>query len=207
MRRYIALALSAALVASACAFLEEQFNETVREVKEEKGLDLNSPAQVAGASLFASEEEGEQLKAARTVQRIFNEQRGDNELDSGDPVKARKHYETALNWTNRNDDRNRNAINEKVADTYLEQTGRGGFNTLDDPAVRRGIRNAETTYSNLAENAKDPVRQSNLLYKKAVAQLNGRSDADHCATLGQALRANPNNDQARYLSRRDCGTP
>lgn len=205
--RYVALALSAALVASACDFLEEQFNETVREVKEEKGIDLNSPAQVAGASLFANEEEGEQLKAARSVQRVFNEQRGDNEMiGNGDPVKARKHYETALNWTNRNDSRNRNAINEKVADTYLEQTGRGGFNTLDDPAVRRGIRNAETTYSNLAESTKDPVRQSNLLYKKAVAQLNGRSDADHCVTLAQALRANPANDQARYLSRRDCGT-
>jgi hypothetical protein len=196
-----------ALLASACDFLEEQFNETVREVKEEKGLDLNSPAQVAGASLFASEEEGEQLKAARTVQRIFNEQRGDNEMENGDPAKARKHYETALNWTNRNDKRNRDAINEKVADTYLEQTGRGGPTTLDDPALRRGIQNAETTYANLAGEAKDPVRLSNLLYKKAVAQLNGRSSADHCVTLGQALRANPNNDRAKYLSRRDCGTP
>lgn len=207
MRRYLGLALTAALLATGCDLLEEQFNDTVREVKEEKGIDLNSPAQVAGASLFASDEEGEQLKAARTVQRIFNEQRGDNEMESGDPTKARKHYETALDWTNRNDRRNRDAINEKVADTYIEQIGRGGRNTLDDPSVRRGIQNAETTYANLAAEAKDPVRLSTLLYKKALAQLNGRLEADHCVTLGQALRANPNNDQAKYLSRRDCGTP
>lgn len=197
--RFVALALVLALGATACDFIEGQFAETAAEIKQEKGLDITSPAQVAGASLLAGDDELEQLNAAKSVQRILNEQRGDGLSENGDHKAAREAYERALSWTRSDDKRNSAAIKEKIAETWIESS-------VNDrsPATTRGLENAYGTLGSLAADAQDPRTKARLLTKQAYAANNLAEFDKSCELARQALALDLGDRQAKFMADRNC---
>lgn len=193
------------LSVTGCDWLEELAATTV---KEEMGLDINNPVEIAGAaaagSVFGSQEQNDALAVLRGYRRAQHEQKGDKYSNQGDQSRARDEYKQALQWTDTGSrvGKARAAdLHGQISTTYAFEAGNLGetASKVNDPASKANLEEAARERRRLsafesgkaAELQDDPLKKASW-YTTQAAELERAGDtAGACDAFRQAEMADP----------------
>lgn len=221
MRRFTAVLLATALVASGCGYLDETFDE----VKKEHGVDLRNPVDaasaVSGADAIGNKGAEDGLEVMKGFRREQHTSAGDAAADRGDFATAREEYQKALAWTkeepytldlgitkvkkNRVPDPayaeqirdKQSALRSKIAGSHMKEGHMvGGYG--DSSKARSQYLKAASLYESNAKNAGDHTSQAIAYKNAAYARLRAGDNVVACRHAQQSVSLGQSFDTAPF---------